>query len=73
MTDLPSCDNDVFLDGTVVAIRSLDKAAAESYVKRLRQSMPSHFVDWHYVAGRAVFKALPRKDVPWWRRWRKKI
>lgn len=62
MPDFAPCDREIFLHGDVVSIEALSKEEAEAKVLQLRKADPSHRYDWHYVAGRAVFKRLPVID-----------
>ena len=60
-----ACRKDVFRRGEVMFIETIPMEVAERRVRELRQRWPTHFVDWHYFGGRAVFKKLRK---PWWRR-----
>ena len=64
-SSLPHCRLDVFKRGEVMFVKPLRACDAERQVRQLRERWPGYWVDWHYVAGRAVFKKLRK---PWWRR-----
>lgn len=66
MTELEPCARDIFERGEVVGMKAIPKEVAEAEVERLRRTDPTHRYDWHYVAGRAVFKRLaiePEKET----------
>jgi hypothetical protein len=54
------CDHEVFKDGSVVFItHTLSAKMVEEWCRRVRVSLPEGTrLDWHFVGGRAVFKAL---------------
>jgi len=60
--DPDGCDREVYLRGSVIHIEALCKADAEMMLARLREQDPKARIDWHYVAGRAVFKRLAPKQ-----------
>jgi hypothetical protein len=55
---LPKCNHDVYVNGDVVIVIG-DGAAEdiEDWVKKVAERSGQQ-VDWHYVGGRAVVKAL---------------
>lgn len=54
----PACDNEVFENGTCIFIGdSVPSNAMEGWVKQVATDSRQR-VDWHFVAGRAVVKAL---------------
>lgn len=52
------CDQKVFDKGTVIAVFELGSDAMEAVVKDKRKYHPDVKIDWHYMGGRAVVKAL---------------
>lgn len=57
--DPPSCDPDVYANGTVVAYAQTRGACAfEEYIQFCRRDVKGCKIDWHYVGGRAVVKVL---------------
>ena len=57
---LAPCDHDVYVQGEVLHYGEHPKEEAEAMVKRMRLIDHTHLYDWHYVAGRAVFKRLAK-------------
>lgn len=54
----PPCDAEVFRDGTVVLVTSsIPSNAMEQWVQRVAE-LSGQRVDWHFVGGRAVVKAV---------------
>jgi hypothetical protein len=60
-----SCKKAVYQHGEVMFIEPMPAIEAERIVRSLRERWPGWWVDWHYAAGRAVFKKLRK---PWWLR-----
>jgi hypothetical protein len=60
MSDADECDDIVFRFGDTYYVAALRKADAESRVAADREAMPGFVCDWHYAAGRAVFKRIAR-------------
>lgn len=55
------CDPDVFAHGQIVGMLATDTAHAEQVCELMRAvAAPGAKVDWHFYAGRAVFKFLPQ-------------
>ncbi len=59
------CKKAVYQHGEVMFIEPMAAVKAERIVRSLRERWPGWWVDWRYVAGRAVFKKLRK---PWWLR-----
>jgi len=56
--DLPPCDPKIYEEGEVVFVtHTLFATDVEAWVKKLAEASGQP-VDWHYVAGRVVIKAL---------------
>jgi hypothetical protein len=53
----PACDQDVFKNGSVVAILDARTVVAEAIVESVRLHK-GFSLDWHYAGGRAIFKTL---------------
>lgn len=58
--DADKCNNEVFEKGTVVLVTAIPKEAANEIAAAF-STLTKYRIDWHYVAGRVVFKALPPK------------
>lgn len=56
--DANHCDKDVFEKGTAVLVTDIPKQAANDIASAF-STLTGYRIDWHYVAGRVVFKALP--------------
>ena len=57
----PPCDPKILKNGVVVAVLDAPSEHAEEWVKTVaaRSGVP---VDWHYIGGRAVVKALAKNE-----------
>ncbi len=62
MPNPPNCDPEIFESGTVVFMGvNVPSELVESWVKRVASTSDQR-VDWHFVAGRAIVKALGDVD-----------
>ena len=59
--ELPDCNPNIFKKGTAVFITDLPAEDAESWVKEVAQASGQP-VDWSYMGGRVVVKALGDLD-----------
>lgn len=60
--DPKPCNRKIYLKGTVVLVsHSIPSNAMERWVRKVRE-LSKQPVDWHFVAGRAVVKALGNLD-----------
>ena len=58
MPELPRCNQEVYEHGTVVFVtHSIPSAKLEEWVQKVAK-LSQQPVDWHFVGGRAVIKAL---------------
>lgn len=59
---LDPCDPEVYKYGETLFMTAQRAADAEAWVEKLRERSGQR-VDWHYVAGRAIVKALGDADA----------
>ena len=52
------CDPDVYERGETIAITHLSKKLSERFVRSIRKHSKIQAVDWHYVGGLTVVKAI---------------
>ncbi len=65
MTNHKPCRQDVYQHGEIMFYEHMPSEEAKLQVEKLRKRYPNYWIDWHYFAGRAVFKKLRKQ---WWRR-----
>jgi hypothetical protein len=59
VTDLNPCNDDIFANGTNVAmVHSVPAETVEAWVRAVRGWSQVERIDWHYIGGRARVAAL---------------
>lgn len=60
---LDQCDKNIFQNGTVVMVtHTIPPKELEIWVRKIAEES-NQPVDWHYVGGRAIIKAIGNIDV----------
>lgn len=58
MSNPEPCNQEIYEKGTVVIVIAGPSREIEEYVVSMREKTQQPRIDWHYVAGRGMVKAL---------------